>query len=53
MFAGGQPPARPFEAYGAFQGAIEYDSRHRCVLLPIDAVLDALRPSVATDETST
>ncbi|HEX4081247.1 MAG TPA: iron-sulfur cluster assembly scaffold protein [Rhizomicrobium sp.] len=53
MLAGGQPPPRPFEAYGAFQGAIAYDSRHRCVLLPIDAVLDALRGSVASDETST
>jgi NifU-like protein involved in Fe-S cluster formation len=51
--AKGEPPARPFEAYAAFQGAIEYDSRHRCVLLPIDAVLDALQPSVATDETRT
>jgi len=54
MFAaGGQPPARPFEAYAVFQGAIKYESRHRCVLLPIDAVLDALQQSVVTDETST
>ena len=53
MLVGGQPPARPFEAYGAFRGAIDYDSRHRCVLIPIDAVLDALEQNVATDETST
>ncbi len=35
------PPKAPFEAYSAFEGAVEYQSRHRCVLLPIDAVLDA------------
>ncbi|HTT85603.1 MAG TPA: iron-sulfur cluster assembly scaffold protein [Rhizomicrobium sp.] len=35
------PPAAPFGAYAAFEGAVEYQSRHRCVLLPIDAVLDA------------
>lgn len=34
-------PAPPFDGYGAFEGAVEYQSRHRCVLLPIDAVLDA------------
>jgi len=49
----GQPPGRPFEAYAVFQGAVEYDTRHRCVLLPIDAVLDALGHAVVTDETST
>lgn len=35
------PPASPFDRYSAFAGAIEYPSRHRCVLLPLDAVLDA------------
>jgi len=35
------PPSLPFEAYATFEGAAEYQSRHRCVLLPIDAVLDA------------
>lgn len=34
-------PAAPFGAYAAFEGAVEYRSRHRCVLLPIDAVIDA------------
>jgi NifU-like protein involved in Fe-S cluster formation len=38
-----EPPSPPFEAYSAFCGAVTYTSRHRCVLLPIDAVLDALR----------
>jgi NifU-like protein involved in Fe-S cluster formation len=36
------PPRAPFHAYEVFEGALEYQSRHRCVLLPIDAVLDAL-----------
>jgi NifU-like protein involved in Fe-S cluster formation len=34
-------PAPPFDAYGTFEGAVEYTSRHRCVLLPIEAVLMA------------
>lgn len=36
------PPSPPFEDYSALHSAAEYPSRHRCVLLPIDAVLDAL-----------
>ena len=32
-------PRSPFESYAAFEGAVEYESRHRCVLLPVDAVL--------------
>ena len=36
------PPGAPFGAYAVFEGAVEYQSRHRCVLLPIDAVLNAL-----------
>ena len=35
------PPA-PFEAYAAFEGATEHRNRHRCVLLPVEAVLAAL-----------
>lgn len=35
------PPNPPFQWYSAFAGAVEYPSRHRCVLLPIEAVLDA------------
>jgi NifU-like protein involved in Fe-S cluster formation len=37
----GAAPSPPFDAYAAFDGAIEFPSRHRCVLLPIDAVLAA------------
>lgn len=35
------PPSQPFEAYAAFEGAVEHRNRHRCVLLPIEAVLAA------------
>jgi NifU-like protein involved in Fe-S cluster formation len=34
-------PGPPFDAYAAFEGAVTYESRHRCVLLPVDAVLNA------------
>jgi nitrogen fixation NifU-like protein len=37
----GEPPPAPFELYAAFQGAVTHRNRHRCVLLPIEAVLDA------------
>lgn len=40
--ANAPPPAQPFGGFSVFAGAIDYPSRHRCVLLPIDAVLDAL-----------
>ncbi len=35
------PPAPPFEAYAAFDGAVEHRTRHRCVMLPVEAVLAA------------
>lgn len=38
-------PAPPFEAYGAFEGATEHRNRHRCVLLPVEAVLAAFEAS--------
>lgn len=37
----GAVPSPPFEAYAEFQGAVTHRNRHRCVLLPIEAVLDA------------
>lgn len=37
------PPSPPFDSYAVLSGAAEYKNRHRCVLLPLDAVLDALR----------
>ena len=35
-------PSPPFDSYAVLSGAAEYKNRHRCVLLPLDAVLDAL-----------
>ncbi len=37
-----EPPAPPFADYAAFDGVADIKARHRCVLLPLDAVLDAL-----------
>ena len=42
MLRGGPVPAPPFAGYSAHSGAAPYRNRHTCVLLPIDAVLDAL-----------
>ena len=39
------PPAAPFDAYSAFEGAVEHRTRHRCVLLPVEAVLAAFEES--------
>ena len=42
MLREGEAPASPFSGYAALKGAASYRNRHTCVLLPIDAVLDAL-----------
>lgn len=39
---GAPPPSVPFATYAEFAGAAEIPGRHRCVLLPVDALLDAL-----------
>ena len=36
------PPEHPFAAYGEFAGATDIPGRHRCVLLPLDALIKAL-----------
>ena len=41
MLAGGHPPAAPFDIYSVFDGVAEHKNRHKCVLLPIEAVLAA------------
>jgi NifU-like protein involved in Fe-S cluster formation len=41
LAAGGEAPRPPFDPYTVFQGAVTHRNRHRCVLLPIQAVLDA------------
>jgi NifU-like protein involved in Fe-S cluster formation len=42
MLRDGETPAPPFAGYSALSGAASFRNRHTCVLLPIDAVLDAL-----------
>ena len=42
MLAGGSLPAAPFDVYAVFDGVVEHRNRHKCVLLPIEAVLVAL-----------
>jgi hypothetical protein len=37
----GKPPA-PFDAYAAFDGLVEHKARHKCVLLPLEAALEAM-----------
>jgi NifU-like protein involved in Fe-S cluster formation len=36
-----EPPPAPFDTYSHFGAASEHGARHRCVLLPFDAVLAA------------
>jgi NifU-like protein involved in Fe-S cluster formation len=42
MLRGGDVPPAPFDAYAVFDGVAAHPNRHRCVLLPIEAVLAAL-----------
>jgi nitrogen fixation NifU-like protein len=42
MLQGSDAPQAPFGDYSALAGAAQHRNRHRCVLLPIEAVLDAL-----------
>ena len=42
MLREGEPPPSAFADYAALTGAAVYRNRHTCVLLPIDAVLNAL-----------
>lgn len=42
MLAGGTPPA---PAYGVFDGVADHPGRHACVLLPVEAALNALENS--------
>lgn len=39
------PPDAPFDAYSAFEGVVEHRNRRQCVLLPINAVLNAFENS--------
>lgn len=39
---GAPPPDAPFDVYSELAGAVSFAARHRCVLLPIEAVLTAM-----------
>jgi len=41
MLLGGPAPHAPFDSYAVFDGVADHHSRHKCVLLPIEAVLTA------------
>jgi NifU-like protein involved in Fe-S cluster formation len=43
--ANAPPPDAPFGAYAAFEGVVEHRNRRQCVLLPINAVLNAFENS--------
>ena len=43
MLRGDAVPPAPFGDYAALRGVAAHRNRHQCVLLPIDAVLAALR----------
>ncbi len=36
-----EPPAAPFDTYKHFDGVCAHKTRHRCVLLPLEAVMAA------------
>ena len=42
LLTGGTPPSPPFEIYGAFDGVAGHKGRHTCVLLPLEAALEAV-----------
>jgi NifU-like protein involved in Fe-S cluster formation len=45
MLAGAKPPLAPFDVFSVFDAVAEHRNRHRCVLLPIEALLSALGAS--------
>jgi NifU-like protein involved in Fe-S cluster formation len=48
--SGGELPSAPFDVYTVFEGVTEHRNRHRCVLLPIEAVLDAFSALTPSEE---
>ena len=48
MLKGEAPPAEPFEQYGILIEVAQFASRHRCVLLPVDAAIRAFEVSQAS-----
>ena len=41
MLSGGAAPPAPFQDYAVFDGVAGHKARHKCVLLPLEAALDA------------
>lgn len=50
METGGPPPPPPFEAFAVFDAATAFPARHRCVLLPFEAVIAAFDASEASQK---
>lgn len=42
LLKGGAAPMAPFDTYNLFDGVASHVGRHRCVLLPLEATLEAL-----------
>jgi NifU-like protein involved in Fe-S cluster formation len=42
MLKGARKPPAPFDSYGVFDGVAAHIARHKCVLLPLEATLEAL-----------
>jgi NifU-like protein involved in Fe-S cluster formation len=42
LLAGGDAPGAPFDTYAAFDGLSGHKARHKCVLLPLEAALEAM-----------
>ncbi|HEY0106937.1 MAG TPA: iron-sulfur cluster assembly scaffold protein [Rhizomicrobium sp.] len=42
MLDGGEAPDAPFDVFAVFDGVADHRNRHKCVLLPIEALLAAL-----------
>jgi NifU-like protein involved in Fe-S cluster formation len=49
MLKGGASPNEPFDGYGALTEVAGFPSRHRCVLLPLDAAIKAFEASQASE----
>jgi len=49
MLQGAEPPAAPFDSFASFDGLADHKARHRCVLLPFEAVLAAFDASEASE----
>jgi nitrogen fixation NifU-like protein len=49
MLSGGAAPNAPFQDYAVFDGVAGHKGRHKCVLLPLEAALEAIAISEAAE----